>query len=487
MVFVVLIEAFVPLGSVPPPLVWGRGLRARIARTRRYWQIVGIALRHGLGPFLRDTRRRGLDAPARRTELGRALTQTLNAGGVTFVKLGQLLSTRPDLLPTEVVDELSRLQDRADPVPWADVQSVLESELGAPVDEVFGSIDRTPLAAASVGQVHSARLRSGAHVVVKVQRPGIRPVVERDLDIAQRLAQRLQEGTAWGRALGVRVLADGLSAAIREELDYRIEAENIRTIAATVGSRAGVGVPAIHAEVCTERVLVMERLHGTAINVVAREPGPDRLSLARSLLDCLLRQILLDGTFHADPHRPMCWSSTTAAWACWTSAPSAGSMQACATPCSGCSLPSTGVTRSARPTPFWSWCHARTPSTSSGWNATSAASSPDTSAAPPRPAFECSASCSGSSRITACRSRRSWLPCSGPSGPSRARSNACRPASTSSPRHGRSPEPTSPSSSARTWSGRRSGMSSSPCCRFSDGCHDGWNASPTPSSTAGSG
>jgi ubiquinone biosynthesis protein len=302
MVFVVLIEAFVPLGSVPPPLVWGRGLRARIARTRRYWQIVGIGLRHGLGPFLRDTRRRGLDAPGRRTELGRALTQTLNAGGVTFVKLGQLLSTRPDLLSQEVVDELSRLQDRADPVPWADVQSVLESELGAPVDEVFGSFDRTPLAAASVGQVHSARLRSGADVVVKVQRPGIRPVVERDLDIAQRLAQRLQEGTAWGRALGVRVLADGLSAAIREELDYRIEAENIRTIAASVASRPGVSVPAIHPEVCSERVLVMERLHGTPINVVAREPGPDRLALARSLLDCLLRQILLDGTFHADPH-----------------------------------------------------------------------------------------------------------------------------------------------------------------------------------------
>ena len=98
------------------------------------------------------------------------------------------------------------------------------------------------------------------------------------------------------------MLADGLSAAIREELDYRIEAENIRTVGASVASRPDVGVPAIHQEVCSERVLVMERLHGTPINVVAREPGTDRLTLARSLLDCLLRQILLDGTFHADPH-----------------------------------------------------------------------------------------------------------------------------------------------------------------------------------------
>ncbi len=307
MIFLVLIEAFVPLGSLPPPLVWGRGLRGRVARARRYWQIVAIGMRNGLGPFVRETRRRALDDTGGRRHLGIALRNTLNAAGVTFVKLGQIMSTRRDLLPPEVVDELSQLQDRAEPVPWPDMQAVLEAELGGRVDEIFASFDREPLAAASVGQVHAARLHSGADVVVKVQRPGIRPVVERDLDIAQRLAARLEAGTSWGRTLGLRSLADGLAAALREELDYRIEAENIRTVGRAAAARRNgdIRVLSVHPALCTERVLVMERLHGTPVNVaepLLREMATDRAALARALLDFLLRQILIDGVFHADPH-----------------------------------------------------------------------------------------------------------------------------------------------------------------------------------------
>lgn len=307
MIFLVLIEAFVPLGSLPPPLVWGRGIRGRFARARRYWQIVAIGLRNGLGPFVRETRRRALDDPGGRRHLGVALRNTLNAASVTFVKLGQILSTRRDLLPPEIIDELSKLQDRAEPVPWPDVQSLLEAELGGSVDDIFASFDRQPLAAASVGQVHAARLRSGADVVVKVQRPGIRPVVERDLDIAQRLAARLESGTSWGRMLGLRSLAEGLAAALREELDYRIEAENIQTVARAAAARGDgdIRVLSVHPALCTGRVLVMERLHGTPVNAaepVLREMGTDRPALARALLDFLLRQILLDGVFHADPH-----------------------------------------------------------------------------------------------------------------------------------------------------------------------------------------
>lgn len=203
MVVLVLIEAFVPVGTVPPPLVWGRGLRARLARARRYWQIVTIGVRNGLGPYLRDVRRRGLDTADGRAQFGRALTRTLNAGGVTFVKLGQVLAMRRDLIPAEIADELAALQDHARPVRWSDVEPVLRAELGAPVDEVFAAFDREPMAAASVGQVHGALLREGAEVVVKVQRPEIRATVERDLDIAGRIAQRLEEGTPWAKALGV--------------------------------------------------------------------------------------------------------------------------------------------------------------------------------------------------------------------------------------------------------------------------------------------
>jgi ubiquinone biosynthesis protein len=138
-----------------------------------------------------------------------------------------------------------------------------------------------------------------------VQRPGIRPAVERDLDIAQRIARRLKEGTAWGRSIGVRTLADGLAAAIREELDYRIEADNLRSVAAGDGHASAIHVPAIHPDLCTERVLVRERLHGTPVNaaqVRLVDRGLHRPALARRLLDYLLRQMLLDGVFHADPH-----------------------------------------------------------------------------------------------------------------------------------------------------------------------------------------
>lgn len=305
MAFIVIIEAFAPLGSIPPARVWGRGLRGRIKRTRRYWQIVVIALRQGLGPYIRGGRDRALAVSSGRAQLGRALTDTLNRGGVTFVKLGQIMSTRRDVLPVEITSQLASLQDDATPIPWADVERVLVAELGAPVDEVFAVIDHTPLAAASVGQVHAARLRSGADVVVKVQRPGIRPIVERDLDIASRLAARLEAGTSWARGMGLTSLAEGLATAIREELDYRIEAENIAAVSQAHPPGSPIRLPETYDELCTERVLVMERLRGRSINDAGGlidELGLDRLELARTLMTCLFHQIITTGVFHADPH-----------------------------------------------------------------------------------------------------------------------------------------------------------------------------------------
>jgi ubiquinone biosynthesis protein len=198
MVFLVVAEALVPSGSLPGPMEWRRALRGRLARTRRYSQISRIAIRNGLGPYLRGRRRAELDTPGARDELARSVRRALDEGGVTFVKLGQLLSTRPDLLPPEFMKELGRLQDQATPAPWTQVEQVLAVELGRPPDAVFARFDRQPLAAASVAQVHAARLRSGAEVVVKVQRPGIRSVVERDLDIVARLARTVEGRTRWG-------------------------------------------------------------------------------------------------------------------------------------------------------------------------------------------------------------------------------------------------------------------------------------------------
>ncbi|HEX7308163.1 ABC1 kinase family protein [Lentzea sp.] len=275
-------EIVVPTGSIPPPTEWWGMARRRIARTRRYSRITAIAFRHGLGPYLRGRERSG-------TGLARSLRLALQDAGVTFVKLGQVLSTRADLLPQDFVDELSLLQDKVPPAQWDDVRALLDTELGP---DAFREIDPQPLAAASIAQVHRAVLASGAEVVVKVQRPDVRAVAEGDLDIVSRLAETLQR-TRWGSALGVRDLAAGFAAALREELDFRVEARNIAAVAAV--SDSSVGLPHVHQS--TSRVLVMDRLHGVPVRGAAEDEG-----LARTLLRFVLRQVMLDGVFHADPH-----------------------------------------------------------------------------------------------------------------------------------------------------------------------------------------
>jgi len=306
MVFLVLAEVLVPTGSVPGPVELVRGLRGRISRARRYVQITRIAIRHGLGPYLRG--RTPDEPPSGRARLARSLRGALDDGGVAFVKLGQVMATRRDLLAPEFVDELELLQDQAAPADWAEIEPVLTAELGAPVDEVFAAFDRTPLAAASIAQVHTARLRSGDEVVVKVQRPDIRAVVERDLDIVARLAATLANRAGWARSIGVRDLANGFAVAVREELDFRIEAANMAAVAATHTGRdpdAAVRFPAPYPALCGQRVLVMQRFDGTPLSAAGpliTERGLDAQRLARDLLSCLLRQIMVDGVFHADPH-----------------------------------------------------------------------------------------------------------------------------------------------------------------------------------------
>ncbi|GAA3148957.1 ABC1 kinase family protein [Nonomuraea salmonea] len=307
MAMLVLAEALVPPGSVPGPLELARSVRGRLSRTRRYSQITRIAVRHGLGPYLRGRGER-LDDRSGKLRLAASLRAALDDGGVTFVKLGQVLSTRRDLLPAEFVEELGRLQDQVAPAPWEQVEPVLRAELGGPMEEVFAAFDRTPLAAASIGQVHAARLHSGREVVVKVRRPGIEAVLGQDLEIVRRLAATLEGRTRWGRSLGLRDLAEGFATAIREELDFGVEAANMAAVSAARasggsgedhGGGASVAYPAPISAMCSERVLVMERLSGRPVTAADPAEGP---RLARDLLDCLLRQILIEGVFHADPH-----------------------------------------------------------------------------------------------------------------------------------------------------------------------------------------
>ncbi|SDI75377.1 ubiquinone biosynthesis protein [Actinokineospora alba] len=289
-------EVVWPAGTGLGPLGSLRAIRGRWSRARRYTRITAIAVRHGLGPYLAGKREDSGQA-----RLARSLRKALEEGGVTFVKLGQVLSTRADLLPPEFIDELTLLQDRVAPVSADAIDAVLRAEFGAAPEDVFAEFDTTPLASASIAQVHRATLRSGADAVVKVQRPGVRAQVELDLDIVHRLARTLESRTSWARSLGVVDLADGFARALLEELDFRVEARNLTTVAAASGGHlpdAAVRLPLPHES--TERVLVMERLDGVPLRKAAAVPDP--AGAARELLHCLLRQVIQHGVFHADPH-----------------------------------------------------------------------------------------------------------------------------------------------------------------------------------------
>jgi len=181
------------------------------------------------------------------------------------------------------------------PLPWAAIEQVLREEQLA---DAFAEIDQAPLAAASIAQVHAARLRTGERVVVKVRRPDVAGLVDRDLDIIRRLASRLEQRTAWARTLGVVKLAEGFATALREELDFRVEAQNL----AAVSPSDGVVIPKAYEDLSSLRVLVMERLDGVAISKAADFGGADRPQLARDLLGTMLKEIVVDGVFHADPH-----------------------------------------------------------------------------------------------------------------------------------------------------------------------------------------
>ncbi|GGZ25759.1 ABC1 kinase family protein [Streptomyces poonensis] len=310
MTALVLLEVFLPSGSWARPLQAARGLGDRLRRARRYSQISRIFVRHGLGRVLRGRGgwQRAMRPGAYGEQCARSTRLALEECGGVFVKLGQVLSTRRDLLPPHFIEELSRLQSDALPAPWPEVEAVLHKELGKPVPEVFEWIEHVPLAAASIAQVHRARLKGGPTVAVKVQRPGIREGVERDLGIVLAVSRSLQSRLRSAGALGLRELGDGFVESVREELDFRIEARNSDAVAkATDGLEqdAPVRIPQVYYKFTSARVLVQEWLDGVTLDragATADRAGLDREELARTAFGSMLHQILRVGVFHADPH-----------------------------------------------------------------------------------------------------------------------------------------------------------------------------------------
>lgn len=304
MVAMLIFEALLPRRRGEPGLVLN--IAGRALRTRRYLQVSAIATRTGLTRYVASPLGRGRDD--RDADLAHALRETLEQCGVTFVKLGQVLSTRRDLLPEIVIEELAHLQSEVPPVPWEEIEAQLIVELGASPAEVFATFDREPFAAASIAQVHRASLHDGTQLAVKIQRPGIVPIVQRDLEIVLRVADVLERRYDWARNVGVVRLTKGFTDALTEELDFRVEARNLTAVIAATKLHPAtlpVALPRIDNTHTTARILVMDYIDGTPLgraDALLSSRNIDRRALARTLLHVLLRQVMVDGVFHADPH-----------------------------------------------------------------------------------------------------------------------------------------------------------------------------------------
>ena len=241
----------------------------------------------------------GSGAPATREgaqELRRALEQL----GTTYVKLGQLLSSRPELLPDVYIEELSRLTDHAPPLPFSEIEPVIAQDVGL---DVFARIDPDPLASASIAQVHRALTRDGRDVVVKVRRPGIEEQVALDLDLLRSTAALLERRSETARAVQARALAEELEVHLRAELNLVEEAHNAELIAGLAATEETITVPGVIRPYVSERVLVLERIEGKKITPDHGLSAERAKLLAESLFSFYVRQVTLEGFYHADPHR----------------------------------------------------------------------------------------------------------------------------------------------------------------------------------------
>jgi ubiquinone biosynthesis protein len=282
-----------------------RQAREMLQPVSRYREIVSIARRNGFGPALGFRHKRDAEAEL---PVGARLRQTLEECGGMFVKLGQIASTRSDILPPSITSELAKLQSGAPPAPADEVKALLERELKAPVEKVFATFDWEPLAAASIAQAHAATLHTGESVVVKVQRPGIQVLVERDVQVLLQLAHTAQERTVYGAKYDVLSLAKEFADSLAAELDFTVEGRNALTIAANIANDPNesgtIYVPKVYAELSTSKVLVQERLPGLPLgedlSFAARVSDVPQLTDA--LLHSFLHQMLVDGLFHSDPH-----------------------------------------------------------------------------------------------------------------------------------------------------------------------------------------
>lgn len=283
-------------------------LRRRSRIWHRYREIAHVLVKHGWGWMLSSL---GLPehkhhhddiAPAEHAPTH--LREMLEELGPTFVKFGQLLSTRADIVPELYVTELSKLQDTAPTVPFELIREVVESELGEPLGKLFEEFCEEPLAAASLGQVHRARLPDGTPVIVKVQRPDIEEIIDTDIEIMRRRAIFLESHSERLRTYGITDVVEEFATTILEEMDYTREAANTDRLRESMATESRIDVPDVYWDLTSRRVLTLEEMQGVKINdfIDCAPPEAKTRELADTLASAFLKQIFIDGFFHADPH-----------------------------------------------------------------------------------------------------------------------------------------------------------------------------------------
>ena len=277
---------------------------SRISGIRHFGLISRVLIKHGMGEVADRLRGRtgskiktGLPDPVR-------IRRTLEELGPSFIKLGQLMSTRGDLFPPEYIDELSKLQDQVPPVPFEGIRRLIETELGQSPDQLFKSIDETAMAAASVAQVHTARLKTGEKVAVKVIRPGIEKRIRKDIQLMYYFAARFERRFEMGRIVGAVNLVKEFERTIFRELDMLIEAGNIERFTRSFKDIDEIYIPKVYWDLTAKSVLVMEHIEGIKMDRVdeIRRHGIDPQEVAMIGLRSFSRQLMAAGIFHADPH-----------------------------------------------------------------------------------------------------------------------------------------------------------------------------------------
>jgi ubiquinone biosynthesis protein len=286
----------------------------QIRHIHRYRDIAAALIRHGFGFIVEETELfQMLSLPARvfreprvveRKSIGERLRHVIQDLGPTCIKLGQIASTRSDVIPEDIIRELEKLQDQVEPVPYPDVLGIMETVWGRKLETVFSAFEETPLAAASIGQVHAAVLQTGERVAVKIQRPGIGEKVRTDLEILQHLALLAENRFGWARRFQLQRMMEEFGKSLLEELDYTIEGKNTERIAKQFAKDDTVYIPRIHRELTTKKTLVMEYIEGIKVSHIEElaESGYESKKVAERLVRAVLQQIFIDGFFHADPH-----------------------------------------------------------------------------------------------------------------------------------------------------------------------------------------